>query len=86
MEHLGDEVRSEVLDDPVSAFDAFRDSAARLDAWHDGGGRGPRPAGQLRAYTQPRLSWWTRGWSAPMYRLLYDPDGRPLRLRRRHEF
>jgi phosphatidylserine/phosphatidylglycerophosphate/cardiolipin synthase-like enzyme len=86
MEHLGDAVLPDALDDPVHTFQAFRDSAARLDAWHATGQKGPRPAGQLRPYTQPPLSWWTRGWSRPLYRLLYDPDGRPLRLRRRHQF
>jgi phosphatidylserine/phosphatidylglycerophosphate/cardiolipin synthase-like enzyme len=25
-------------------------------------------------------------WSKPMYRLVYDPDGRPSQMRRRHEF
>jgi phosphatidylserine/phosphatidylglycerophosphate/cardiolipin synthase-like enzyme len=85
-EHVGDSISPEAFDDPVSTFDAFRASAARLDAWHAGGEKGPRPAGQLRAYTQPRLNWWTRGWSRPLYRLLYDPDGRPLGLRRRREF
>jgi phosphatidylserine/phosphatidylglycerophosphate/cardiolipin synthase-like enzyme len=86
MEHLGDAVSAEEVDDPIRAFEAFRVSAAHLDAWHDGGQQGPRPAGQLRTYTQPPLSWLTRGWSRPMYRLLYDPDGRPLRLRRTRKF
>jgi phosphatidylserine/phosphatidylglycerophosphate/cardiolipin synthase-like enzyme len=85
-EHLGDAVGPDDLIDPVGTFAAFRESAARLDAWHEGSEVGPRPPGQLRAYAQPPLSWWTRGWSRPLYRKLYDPDGRPMGLRHRNEF
>ncbi|HEY8719176.1 phospholipase D-like domain-containing protein [Pengzhenrongella sp.] len=74
-EHLGEAAAVDELDD-VGVFDAFREAAARLDAWHQAGGRGPRPPGQLRTYSQPALSLWTRTWATPMYRLLYDPDGR----------
>jgi phosphatidylserine/phosphatidylglycerophosphate/cardiolipin synthase-like enzyme len=59
-EHLGAGTDAAELSDPVRSFDAFRRAAA----------------GQLRRYTQPVLSPWTRAWSTPLYRLLYDPDGR----------
>lgn len=85
-EHLGDDVDPAVLDDPGRWFDAFRTTAAALDDWHRSGRRGPRPPGQLRRYTQPALSTWTRGWATPLYRVLYDPDGRPLRKRWTHRF
>lgn len=85
-EHLGRTTAVDDLNDPVRAFDAFRTAAAQLDAWHDAGQPGPRPAGQLRAYTQPTMSRWTRIWATPMYRLLYDPDGRGTPMRRRHQF
>ena len=85
-EHLGDAAPARDLTDPVRAFDAFRDAATLLDSWHDAGRRGPRPPGQLRTYTQPTLSRWTRAWATPMYRLLYDPDGRTARMRRQRRF
>ena len=85
-EHLGGAVSAEDLLDPVRAFEAFRESADRLDAWHAAGRRGPRPPGQLRHYSQPPLSWWTRTWATPMYRLLYDPDGRRASMRRAHRY
>jgi phosphatidylserine/phosphatidylglycerophosphate/cardiolipin synthase-like enzyme len=69
------------LTDAGDAFAAFAASAERLQAWHDGGRRGPRPPGRLRPYGQPRLSALTRGWAGPAYRWLYDPDGRPADLR-----
>jgi len=74
------------LCDPRSAFTAFARSAAALDAWHAEGRPGQRPPGRLRAYQMPSLSWWTRTWATPLYRCLYDPDGRPPALRRASAF
>ncbi|KAB1140063.1 phospholipase [Streptomyces luteolifulvus] len=74
------------LCDPVSAFDAFMAGAAALDSWHNNGRRGPRPPGRLRTYDPPRLSRTTTTLCAPLHRLVVDPDGRPLGLRRRNEF
>jgi phosphatidylserine/phosphatidylglycerophosphate/cardiolipin synthase-like enzyme len=84
-EHL-DRGDDEGLDDPAEAFAAFARSAARLQAWHDDGRRGPRPPGRLRPYAVPRLSPVTRWWSAAAHRRLYDPDGRPHGLRRADRF
>jgi phosphatidylserine/phosphatidylglycerophosphate/cardiolipin synthase-like enzyme len=83
-EHL-DRGVGEVADlvDPAAAVAAIRASAERLDSWHRAGRVGPRPTGRLRPHEPERLSWWTRMWAVPAYRLLYDPDGRPLRARRR---
>lgn len=81
-EHLGTEAAG-----PLSgAFGAFRQAAARLDAWHNGGRAGPRPAGRLRSYQQPALPPWTRAWASAAYRLVYDPDGRPPSWRRAGRF
>ena len=79
-EHLG--LRDDEGDPSLEAmFDGFADAAARLQGWHDSGGRGPRPAGQLRPLARMPLGRLTRAWATPLYRLIYDPDGRPLRLR-----
>ena len=69
-----------------TAFEAFRQAAAELDAWHAGGRQGPRPPGRLRRYDVPRLPTWTRAWARVFYRLMYDPDGRPPALRRAGQF
>lgn len=74
------------LVDPAAAFAAFADSASRLQAWHDRGRSGPRPPGRLRPYAARRLSRRTLAWATPLYRVVYDPDGRPPALRYRHEF
>ncbi|MFJ4778099.1 phospholipase D family protein [Streptomyces sp. NPDC088762] len=72
--------------DPVRAFDTFAECAAALDAWHDGGRRGPRPPGRLRTYRPPDMSAPVRALAMPLYRLFVDPDGRPFKLRRRSAF
>lgn len=76
----------EALCDPRTAYDAFRESAAALDAWHEGGCRGPRPPGRLRRYDPPRLSGAQRLLATPLHRALIDPDGRPFMMRRRDGF
>ena len=82
-EHLGRAADDPAADlvDPHAMADAFTRSAAQLDAWYDGGRVGPRPPGRLRRYAAPRLSAATRKWAAPLYDAVYDPDGRPVRLR-----
>jgi len=74
------------LVDPEAAYAAFRDAAAALDRWHAGGRRGERPPGRLRRMGTPQLGRWTSLWARPLYSLVYDPDGRPDRLRRREQF
>ena len=74
------------LRDPLDAFDAFAASAQRLDDWYVGGRRGPRPPGRLRRHHPTPLPPSTMRWAEPLYRILYDPDGRPRPLRREGTF
>lgn len=67
-------------------FATYAASAARLDAWWDGGRTGPRPAGRLRRIEPPGLGLLTRAVASVPYALLHDPDGRPRRLRRADDF
>jgi len=71
--------------DPDGAVSAVVSAADALDAWHRDGRAGPRPPGRLRHHRPEHMPVRTRLWAAPMYRLLYDPDGRAWsdRLRRR---
>jgi phosphatidylserine/phosphatidylglycerophosphate/cardiolipin synthase-like enzyme len=88
-EHLDlatDGSQDDELLDPVRFVAALNASASALDAWHDGGRRGPRPPGRLRPHRAERLGLATRLWATPVYRLLDDPDGRPLRLRLKRTF
>ncbi|MEW5812056.1 MAG: phospholipase D family protein [Actinomycetota bacterium] len=71
--------------DPLAVVDAVTASALALQNWHDGGRVGPRPPGRLRPHEPEQLSTLTRLWAEPLYRAVYDPDGRSYRdrLRRR---
>ena len=83
-EHLGrsDGSVDDLLDaaECVGALDAAADA---LDGWHRDGRRGPRPPGHVRRHHDARPSTFTRLWATPVYRWVHDPDGRPLRVRRR---
>ncbi|MGN9777346.1 phospholipase D family protein [Micromonospora sp. H33] len=68
--------------DPADAVAAVTAAADALQRWYDGGRVGPRPPGRLRPHRPERLPWYTRAWALPLYRLVYDPDGRPLAARR----
>ncbi|PGH45626.1 Phosphatidylserine/phosphatidylglycerophosphate/cardiolipin synthase [Micromonospora sediminicola] len=84
-EHLDrdpDGAQDDDLLDPAEAVAAITAAAEELDRWHAGGRVGPRPPGRLRPHRPERLPWRTRLWALPAYRLVYDPDGRPLRARR----
>jgi phosphatidylserine/phosphatidylglycerophosphate/cardiolipin synthase-like enzyme len=72
--------------DPVEVFEAFAAAAAELQRWHDDGRAGARPRGRVRPYRMKRLSRGTLAWATPLYRVLLDPDGRPLGLRYRRRF
>ena len=86
-EHLDrDPADLDDLCDPKAAFDAFAESAARLDAWHRGGRQGARPPGRMRPHPAPELSRLSRTLAMPLYRIAVDPDGRPPALRRSKRF
>jgi phosphatidylserine/phosphatidylglycerophosphate/cardiolipin synthase-like enzyme len=72
--------------DPARFVAALNAGADALEAWHEGGRRGPRPPGRLRPHRPERLSRSTRAWATPVYRLMVDPDGRPLHLRLKRKF
>ena len=72
--------------EPADMYATYAASAARLDAWHDGGRTGPRPPGRLRRLEPPALRPLARAVATVPYALLHDPDGRPRRLRRTDVF
>ena len=64
-------------------FESFVASAAALQAWHDGGRRGPRPPGRLRPLADLKVTGAKRAWASLLYRVTYDPDGRPTAMKLR---
>jgi phosphatidylserine/phosphatidylglycerophosphate/cardiolipin synthase-like enzyme len=83
-EHL--ETDDDALLCPEVVFDSFARSAAALQDWHDGGRTGPRPPGRLRPLPPYPITGFTKTWATLMYRVTYDPDGRPLRMRRTNSY
>jgi phosphatidylserine/phosphatidylglycerophosphate/cardiolipin synthase-like enzyme len=81
-EHL-DLTSTDGLVDPEDAVRAIERAADALDAWYAGGQVGERPPGRLRRHRPERLHVLSQLWARPVYRLIYDPDGRPLRKRMR---
>ena len=81
-EHLGrsDGDHSDLIDGQ-SAFEAFEASAFALDSWHESGQVGERPPGHLRKYHQRPLSRWQKTMVRPLYRTVFDPDGRTPAMR-----
>jgi phosphatidylserine/phosphatidylglycerophosphate/cardiolipin synthase-like enzyme len=68
---------------PREAFAAFRRQAEQLAAWHEGGSCGPRPPGRVLPHQRYDPTTVERLWATPLYRMIYDPDGRPWRDRLR---
>lgn len=84
-EHLN-LANDDAIVDPYDAFQAARDFATALQSWYDGGQVSTRPAGRLRPLTTTPIGAGTRLWSTAAYHRIYDPDGRPRRLRRQSRF
>lgn len=88
-EHLALDADDDLLD-PDRAADTVRARAAALEAWHADGCRGQRPPGRLRPHVfehdrarpPARHRWLT----IPAYRIVLDPDGRPLGMRLRRAY
>jgi len=74
---------AEDLLDPADAVAAIRTAADELEAWYRDGRRGARPPGRLRPHQPEDVTGITKLWAGTAYRLIYDPDGRPWRARRR---
>jgi hypothetical protein len=72
--------------DLLKGFELWRQIAADLDAWYAGGRTGERPRGRIRRHEPQSVSRWQALWAEPLYRTMYDPDGRPRRMRRRRDF
>ncbi len=67
--------------DPEEACAAFRRQAQLLAGWYERGRAGTRPAGRALPHQAGHLTSAERLWATPLYRMVYDPDGRPWRDR-----
>lgn len=72
--------------DPNDTVRALHAAADALEAWHRSGRAGPRPPGRLRHHQPEQMPWRSKLWAVPVYRLVYDPDGRSWRDRVRRRW
>ncbi|WP_068156429.1 phospholipase D family protein [Rhodococcus phenolicus] len=86
-EHLGrDDGDDADLIDPDRFFDVVAAAADALDRWHKAPSAGTRPAGRLRRHDIDVPPKWQQRAAALVYRLVVDPDGRPVRMRLRRTY
>jgi phosphatidylserine/phosphatidylglycerophosphate/cardiolipin synthase-like enzyme len=85
-EHLGVAADDERLLDPVASFDLWAARARALDDWHDTGSAGARPPGRARVHRPVPVPRLLRPFAVPLYRVVFDPDGRSRGMRRAHRF
>jgi hypothetical protein len=84
LDHAADEDTD--LLDPDAAASARQASATVLDDWYRSGSTTPRPPGHLRTQVPPPASPWRRRLAPSVYNLVFDPAGRPLRVRLRRTY
>ncbi|MEO5722847.1 MAG: phospholipase D family protein [Ilumatobacteraceae bacterium] len=77
---------SDVATEIDEGFDQLRICADLLDQWHATGRQASRPPGRLRHHNPQPVSRARQITASLMYRLVNDPDGRPLSLRLRRSF
>ena len=85
-EHLGKQEDDGALLGLENALEIWRATATRLEQWDRDGSRGPRPPGRVRPHRVDPVAARNRWWALALQHLLFDPDGRPLALRRRRQF
>jgi phosphatidylserine/phosphatidylglycerophosphate/cardiolipin synthase-like enzyme len=88
-EHLdraADGSEDDGLVDSDTVVDVIESSARALEEWYTNGCRGSRPPGRLRPHRPEKLGRVTQLWAAPVYRAIYDPDGRSYRARLKNEW
>ncbi|MHB8294740.1 MAG: phospholipase D family protein [Acidimicrobiales bacterium] len=84
-EHLGLDAGDERLVGAEEGAALWREKADEVDAWHAAGSPGEHPAPRVRHHVPARLGHLTSLWANPLYRLVFDPDGRPQEMRRSGE-
>jgi phosphatidylserine/phosphatidylglycerophosphate/cardiolipin synthase-like enzyme len=86
-EHLGLDTGSNLgdLSDPASGCAVLQQRANDLDRRYEQGKKGERPPGRLQQRRPERMPGRHRPWAVPVYRWIYDPEGRAIRdrIRRR---
>ena len=85
-EHLGRSPEDPELLNPSQSSDLWRTSANALEDWRLSSDVESRPTIRIRPHVIDPVPMGSRRWAGPAYRLIFDPDGRPLKLRLRRGF
>jgi phosphatidylserine/phosphatidylglycerophosphate/cardiolipin synthase-like enzyme len=85
-EHLGKLPDDPDLLDLYHGVDLWRKTAQELEVWHSNREGSRRPSSRVVPHVVDPVSGISRRWAALVYRCVFDPDGRPIRLRLRRRF
>ncbi|MHB8457149.1 MAG: phospholipase D-like domain-containing protein [Acidimicrobiales bacterium] len=85
-EHLGRSPDDPALLDLANGSALWKEAARELSSWKTHPGRQPRPSCQIKAHEIEPVPTGSARWANLAYRSIFDPDGRPFRLRRRNDF
>ena len=85
-EHLGRSADDPALLDLTHGSTLWQETADKLENWRSRGRKGHRPMSRIRRHTIEPVPAASQRWADVAYRLIFDPDGRPLSLRLRRRF
>ena len=85
-EHLGRSADDPALLDLTHGATLWQETADKLQNWRSSGRKGHRPMSRIRRHTIEPVPAASQRWADVAYRLIFDPDGRPLSLRLRRRF
>jgi phosphatidylserine/phosphatidylglycerophosphate/cardiolipin synthase-like enzyme len=85
-EHLARSPDDPALLNLSHSSDLWRRTAKELEDWRGSPDEENRPASRIRPHLVDPVSSGSRRWAGLVYRLIFDPDGRPLKLRLRRGF
>jgi phosphatidylserine/phosphatidylglycerophosphate/cardiolipin synthase-like enzyme len=85
-EHLGRSSVDPELLDTADSSSLWKKVAGELEDWATRNDQGHRPSSRIRAHVIEPVTGGSRRWASIAYRLIFDPDGRPFKLRIRNRF
>ena len=85
-EHLGRSCDDPELLNLAYSSVLWRQTASELEGWRSSLEKGQRPPSRIRPHVIDPVPHGSQGWAGLVYRLIFDPDGRPLKLRLRRRF
>jgi phosphatidylserine/phosphatidylglycerophosphate/cardiolipin synthase-like enzyme len=85
-EHLGRPPDDPELLNLKHSRTLWDESARELGSWKLHPGYRSRPSGRVQSHEIAPVPRGNQRWAEVAYRLIFDPDGRPLRLRTKHDF